>query len=460
MKKLLIFIFITVAILFVSSTPIFAKNDPTSVPNNKFGIHINDENDLDKAAELVDSSGGDWGYITFVITEAERDHDRWQKVFDQLRRRHLIPIVRIASKANGDVWEIPQEAEINNWIAFLNSLNWVTENRYIVIGNEPNHANEWGGKIDPEAYATYLNEFAQKLHEASSDFYVLPAGLDASAKNTRTTIDESIYLKRMLKNVPNLFDNIDGWTSHSYPNPGFSGMVTDTGKGTVTTYNWELSYLLSLGVTKNLPVFITETGWSNIEVSPSEISKMYEYAFKNIWNDKRIVAVTPFILNYPNEPFSSFSWLKKDGSTYSYYDAYKNIAKDAGSPVQRESGQILGAIAQPVIVSGSNFVGAILAKNTGESIWTNGSLILKSDDESVSFNSSLLFDVEPTKTGLITFTANPNQKAGILFKSIYFENTKSKRITNSFPIEAIIVKINQSQIQSYFQKIIESFKAR
>lgn len=459
MKKLLVSALVSIAIIFSFPTLLYAKNDPVSVANNKFGIHINDENDLDKAAELVNSSGGDWGYVTFVITESERDHDRWQKVFDQLRRRHLIPIVRIATKASGDTWNIPEDAEINNWIAFLNSLNWVIENRYVIIGNEPNHATEWGGKIDPEAYANYLNSFAVKLHEASPDFYILPAGLDASAKNTKTTIDEAVYLKRMLKSVPNLFDNIDGWTSHSYPNPNFAGKVTDTGKGTVTTFNWELSYLYSLGVTKELPAFITETGWSNVEVNPSDISKMYEYAFKNVWNDKRIVAVTPFILNYPNEPFSSFSWLKKDGSAYPYYDAYKNIAKDAGLPIQRESGQILGAIAQPVIVSGSHFVGAVLAKNTGESIWSKGNLILKSDDESIEFNSSLLFDVEPTKTGLITFTADPNQKTGILFKSVYFENAKSKRITNSFPIEAIIVKINQSQIQSYFQKIIESFKA-
>lgn len=463
MKKIIFSILTSVLILFTSFSCVFAEenfSNPLSVSNNKYGIHITDENDLDRATELVNSSGGDWGYVTFVITEKERDHDRWQKVFDQMRRRHLIPIVRIATKADGENWTIPQDEEINNWIAFLNSLNWVIENRYIIIGNEPNHATEWGGKIDPEAYSTYLNNFAQKLHSASPDFYVMAAGMDASAKNTKTTMDETIYLKKMLAAEPNLFANLDGLASHSYPNPNFAGKATDSGKGSIATFEWELSYLYSLGVTKELPVFITETGWSNTEVDPDKISDLYKYAFANVWNDKRVVAVTPFILNYPNPPFSSFSWLKKDGSEYPYYEAYKNIQKNPGLPIQRESGQILGALAQPIILSESSFVGAVLVKNTGQSIWKNGSLLLKSDDESIKFESSLLFDVEPTKTGLLTFTAIPNQKIGLLFKSLYLESTSLKRITNSFPIEAIIVKVNQSQIQAFFQKIIESFRAQ
>ena len=67
----------------------------------------------------------------------------------------------------------------------------------------------------PSGYATYLNNFALKLHAASPDFFVLPAGLDASAKNTATTMDEATFLKKMLTAEPNLFDNLNGWVSHS-----------------------------------------------------------------------------------------------------------------------------------------------------------------------------------------------------------------------------------------------------
>ena len=123
---------------------------PQSVPNNEFGIHITDEKDLPDAANLVNSSGGDWGYVTFVITEAERDHDRWQQVFDQMRKTSLDSNYKNCHKSRWGYVENPNEAEINNWIAFLNSLNWVIQNRYVVISNEPNHSSEWGGTIDPE----------------------------------------------------------------------------------------------------------------------------------------------------------------------------------------------------------------------------------------------------------------------------------------------------------------------
>jgi len=444
---------LSLLILFSIHSCVFAENAPLSVTNNVFGIHITDERDLPDASALVNSSGGDWGYVTFVITESERDHDRWQQVFDQMRRLHLIPIVRIASKADGDTWDIPQEAEINNWISFLNSLNWVTQNRYVVIGNEPNHASEWGGSIDPVGYANYLNEFSQKLHSASSDFFVLPAGFDASAKNTSTTMDETVFLKKMLLAQPALFDNIDGWTSHSYPNPDFAGKETDTGRGSIATFDWELNYLKILGVTKDLPVFITETGWSNQKIDPAQIGAMYAYAFQNVWNDPRIVAVTPFILNYPNPPFAEFSWKKSDGTFYPYYSQVQQISKKAGTPKQIVSGQILGAIAQPIIFPGSNFVGAILARNTGQSIWNSRDVLLTGDTKDVSIKNYSFPDVEPMKLGLIVFQAAAPENTGIYTRSLFLSDKSGKRITNSFTIESLIVSIDRMQVNSIFAKI-------
>ena len=452
MKKILSLAF-SFLILFNTYSCVFAEKSPLSVPNNVFGIHITGEKDLPDAAALVNSSGGDWGYVTFVITEADRNHDRWQQVFDQMRRLHLIPIVRIATKASGDIWEAPNEAEINNWIAFLNSLNWVVQNRYVTVYNEPNHAKEWGGTIDPEAYANNLSKFATKLHEASPDFFVLPAGLDASAKNTAGTMDETLFLKRMLAAVPNLFDNLDGWVSHSYPNPGFSGKETDIGRGTIGSFDWELNYLKTLGITKELPVFITETGWSNEAVDPDKISGMYSYAFKNIWNDKRVVAVTPFILNYPQEPFAEFSWKKADNSFYPYYSSMQVIPKTTGEPIQIVSGQIFGAVAQPLVIYGSDFVGAILARNTGQSIWSTKDILLSSDTKDVLIKSYSFPNTEPTRLALIVFKASLPETTGIYSRSLFLSDKNGKRATNSFPIEGVITKIDKVQVVSFFAKI-------
>ncbi|MCX6704471.1 MAG: hypothetical protein NTZ07_03430 [Candidatus Woesebacteria bacterium] len=456
MKKLFSIIF-SVMIFFSIHSCVLAENLSISPPNNKFGIHITDEKDLPDAAALVNSSGGDWGYVTLVITEAERNYERFQQVFDQMRRLHLIPIVRIATKANGSTWEAPNDAEINNWVAFLNSLNWVIKNRYIIIANEPNHATEWGDKIDPAGYAIYLNKFAQKLHQTSPDYFVLPAGLDASAKNTLSTMDETIFLKKMLLAEPKLFDNLDGWVSHSYPNPAFSGKETDTGKGTIDTFDWELNYLKTLGITKELSVFITETGWSNQLVDAGKISAKYEYAFKNVWNDSRITAVTPFILNYPQDPFSEFSWKKSDGTFYPYYSGMQAITKIAGEPVQIVSGQILGAIAQPLILFGSDIGGAILAKNTGQSIWDTTDVFVSGDTKDVMIKSYTFPNIEPTRLGLILFKIADPEISGIYSKSLFLSDKDGRRITNSFPVEGLITKIDKVQVDSFFGKIASYF---
>lgn len=450
MKKFLS-ITISLYLLFSRVSCVFAEN-PLAVPNNIVGIHIFSEKDLPDAAKLVNTNG-DWGYVTFVLTEGERDHDRWQLVFDQMRRSHLIPIMRLATKATGDTWEIPTTAEITNWVAFLNSLNWVTQNRYVIISNEPNHSTEWGGKIDPAGYATYLRDFSTKLKAASPDFFILPAALDASANNSSTTMDESRFIKNMLSAEPDIYNFVDGWNSHSYPNPAFAGKETDKGRGTIDTFDWELTFISGLGITKNLPVFITETGWSTDKLSDTQISAMITYAYQNVWNDPRVVTVTPFILNYTNAPFTQFSWKKSDGTFYSFYTAVENLKKTVGAPKQIVKGDIVAAFAQPIIPIGSEYIGAILARNTGQSIWNTGNISLGSDSTELPVTSFSFQDIEPTKLGLIVFKAAAPQSTGIYSRSLFLKDQKNQRVTGSFPIEAYVTKIDQSQINNFFSGI-------
>jgi len=167
------------------------------------------------------------------------------------------------------------------------------------------------------------------------------SGFDASAPNGESTIDETKFLREMIAYNPDLFTNIDGWASHSYPNPGFTGKVSDSGRGTLRTYRWELDLLNSLGVKKNLPVFITETGWPHQEgnnninyYSADDVSELINLASEEIWKDQNIIAVTPFVLNYPFYPFSNFSWQKREGDTfYSQFDSYRSIPKIIGKPI-------------------------------------------------------------------------------------------------------------------------------
>lgn len=460
MKKILPVLFIALFCLLAVPASAKAVYDPASVPNNPYGIHIVDVGDLDDAANLVNSQGGDWGYITLVIQKGDRDTLKWQGVFDKMRRLHLIPIVRVATVPNGDIWEKPNTDEIDGWIGFFNSLNWVVKNRYIIIANEPNHAKEWGGSVNPEEYSDYLSIFAQKLKTANSDYFVMPAGLDASAPNSRTTIDEATFIRRMVQKNPNIFENIDGWASHSYPNPAFAGSDNGFGRGTVRTYQWELEFLRGLGINKNLPVFITETGWVHSKnetrsrnFDPVQIGPKLETAFKNAWNDKRIIAVTPFILNYQDSLFDNFSWKKKDGSFYEFYYYVKNLPKTAGVPVKVDKGTIVSVISPSLGGVGGAVYSMIFVKNDGQAIWTREGLDIKTGDlENWKFESVFPPSVEPGQIGAVFVKGALPQATGA-YQNYFEVVNEGKPVTDKHTFEITVIPIQISPVS-----LVDKFK--
>lgn len=362
---------------FVFATPVSAIYDPLVTPNNRYGIHIVDPNDIPDAARLVNGTNGEWGYVTLVIPDNDRDHGKWQRIFNQMRALHLIPIVRLATHVDGDAWTKPYTDAGKDWARFLNSLNWPTENRYVILYNEPNHANEWGGDINPEDYAHTFVSHAQLLKKESEDFFILPAGLDVSAASDGRSLDAATYLGRMIRAEPEMFTYADGWSSHSYPNPGFSGSVFATGRGSLRSYAWERAYLRELGVTKKLPVFITETGWVHSDgvqpnyglLSASQVAANFQLAASLVWNDPEIVAVTPFVMNYQGLPFDHFSWKKLNSSDYfPQYDTYRAIPKLPGKPYQRERYTAEHRIIPASLVAGSTYERTALLKNEGQGI--------------------------------------------------------------------------------------------
>lgn len=390
MKKLLLGYRLQVVVysfffLFTVTSPlstVHAITNPLSVPNNKFGIHIIQAtpDESSPAASLVNNNG-DWGYVTFLIESKDRNEAKWQEFFNDLRRKHLIPIVRLATKPVNSHWEKPYEKEYEAWADFLDKLNWPTKNRYVIIYNEPNHAQEWGNFVDPKLYAKVLDQTITALKNKSRDFFVLNAGFDASAPHQPPKyFDEALFLKEMEKAVPGIFNKLDGWVSHPYPNPGFLGSPNGIGRGTVKGYAWELQQLRSLGLSKNLPVFITETGWVHAEginhdpryPGADTVAEYYKTAFANAWTDPLIVAVTPFLLDYQETPFDHFSFKKTTNSDYyPQYRIIKDMPKTAGKPVQINSARLTNGEVFSSIVSGEVYTIYLTFKNTGQSIWSN-----------------------------------------------------------------------------------------
>ncbi len=404
---------IAIAFAFLFRTNVHAIYDPLSVPNNKYGIHITDLNDVTAASELVNSTNGNWGYVTLVVPDTDMNKSKWQEIFDVMRRKHLIPLVRIATHAQGDAWMIPEEHNIQKWVDFLNSLNWPVENRYVILFNEPNHANEWGNTLDPAGYGDMLIKFSKALKAASPDFYILPAGLDASASTTGGTMDAKTYMTELFASHPDIAAYIDGWTSHAYPNPAFSGSPLDTGKGTLATFRWELTQLHALGVTKNLPVFITETGWEHRYgkyvdtrlLTPETISEYIKVANLGVWGDSSIVAITPFILNYQDNPFDHFSWKKLNSSEYyDHYFTYKSLEKTKGAPKQREQFTFTTPLLPDTLVINSTYTLETEIQNIGQSIIDpDQGYVLTIRDETKAFDgfTDTLPNIEPEGKGIV-----------------------------------------------------------
>lgn len=370
MKRTLLAILFSL-LLFPARTALAAPENA----NNKVGISLLQptQADIEKAAQLVNSQGGDWGYVTLVIQENDRDRVKWQGLFDELRRRHLIPIVRLATRPEGENWRRPKAEDAGEWVAFLDSLNWVVRKRYIVLFNEPNHASEWGGSVDPGDFARVTAAFAKKLKEDNSDYFVMAAGLDAAAPSYPDTYeDEAVFFRKALEVQKDLFKDVDGLASHSYPNPGFSGSVWDTGRKSIRGYDWELGMLKGLGVNKELPVFITETGWVDERLTRATIASYFETAYRQIWGpDDRVIAVTPFVFSYQSPPFLGFSWKPPGGDEAAFYPQYysvQSVEKAKGSPEVVEKGTVVQSLPRE-FVANSSYHFTFILNNQGQAIW-------------------------------------------------------------------------------------------
>ncbi len=330
MKKIVL---IFILLLILSAKPVAAIYDPLPHTNNKFGIHILFTSEVSESSTLINSSGGDWGYVTIPIKSSDRDLIKWQKFMDDCKKYHVIPIIRLAT--DGDFfdkvsWSKPTDYDVLDFANFLNNLSWPTKNRYIVVFNETNRGDEWGGTPDASEYADILNYAVDIFKEKNKDFFIIMGGLDnASINIPGQSINNYIYMYQMENSVPGIFSKIDGIASHSYPNPAFSMPPSKSNTGIYSFYyQRQLAKELS---GKDLPVFITETGWSSDAVSESTQSIYYINAFSDYWNDPGIVAITPFLFHAEQGSFSNFSFIKNTSKT-KMYDIYKNFPKEKGDP--------------------------------------------------------------------------------------------------------------------------------
>lgn len=338
-----------------------ALYDPLSRPNNFYGMHVLFHSELNETAELVNSQGGEWGYITIPIQMGDYDLVKWQTFMNEAKKKKIIPIVRLMTDpywANTNVWRKPITNDIIDMANFLNSLEWPIENRYIIVFNEMNRYDEWGGEVpNPEEYADILNTTIDIFKERNGNFYMIMGGLDNAAPNDGVKhIDVFTYLERMAAHNPEVFKKMDAFSSHSYPNPGFEQPPSRTDRMGTSTYKYEYDYIAQVAGSKK-PVFITETGWDARKVSENTIAEYYKETFEQIWGQDRdkIVAITPFLLR-SHGGFDEFAFIKNETKT-PYYSAVYNLKKVGGDPVVQpmsDSSKQVTASIQGIAVSASD----------------------------------------------------------------------------------------------------------
>lgn len=333
MKKIC-FIVLTFLFFFPTSS-VLAVENPLTVSNNKFGIHILFPSELPDAAKLVNSTGGDWGYVTIPIQVGDKDLEKWQQFMTDAAALHLIPIIRLSTELdyfNTKAWRKPNDADIVDFANFLNSLVWPTKNRYIIVFNEVNRADEWGGNVNPAEYADILSFAGQTFKSIHQDFFIINAGLDNAAPNQQPEyMNQYDFLTAMYASRSDVFINVDGIASHAYPNPAFSQPPQVKTTKSIASFLYERTLIQKLSG-KELPVFITETGWTSERIPDEKRAAYYANALTSIWADKGIVAITPFLLK-AGAPFSQFSFIDEKGNGTLQYQEIQRTPKTKGKPI-------------------------------------------------------------------------------------------------------------------------------
>ncbi len=459
------FIFLTLLIFTAFSLPSQAYGQ-----DNIFGLHLTQFSDLQSASGIINSSNGDWGWATIVIRLDLMDKNAWQNFFDQCRQQHIIPIVRIATIMDQDSWRRPQNSEMDQIASFLNSLNWPTQTQHVILFNEINHASEWGGEVDINSYVDSFVYTAQKLKSLNPNFFILGPGLDLASPEKVPEFKSAQNVYQEIYNYnPEYFNLIDGLASHSYPNHGYVGKPSDSGQHSIRGYQWELQYIKSLGIDKNYPVFITETGWPHRQgiknnngfytatTTADLLTKAYE-----IWSkDPNIKAVTPFIYNYPYEPFDHFSWVDKSETLYPEYQVLVDMIKPKNTPSQITSYQLNHLKLPLLLLHNNEYQGRISLKNTGQSIWGETKFCLEPNVSANITTTEICFGGKNTP---------PNQSEEITFKFTINDTPADQSFIgwDNLPttqIEPVILKGQlyrpktgiKDKIMQTFQNIFQSF---
>lgn len=318
-----------------------------SPPVNRYGMgYVSEGNAADH--DLTAKLAGPGAYVTVIFADIHPGRSdaapSWKQSIADAYARDLIPVIRMAppwgDRRVRNMGESPTSYQAlaqayKNVIASLpKRAEWPL---YVQVHNEPNLCYEWacdsgtlsGAQIAGE-YAAMLRDVADALHSlGDSRIKVLngalaPGGVtscDCASQNGPPGMLATTFLEHMASAVPGVFNQIDAFASHSYPSKGdgwgFFCPYAEANPG-LLFFEKELT---SIGK-PNLPVLITETGWTtqheSYNWSRDQVADFTVDALKHVWlTHPKILGITPFILR--DGAWDKFAWTEVNGNPYPVY---------------------------------------------------------------------------------------------------------------------------------------------
>jgi len=285
------------------------------------GVHDTDGSNL-----MSDEPG--WIVVTEAIGCDPKDHT--SRDYSQWSDKGFSILVRL-NNGYSPAGTIPRPEQYDDFATRCANFVEASKGIYaVIIGNEPNHANErpHGLPIIPTQYAKCFNLCYMKIKNLRKSVLVLPA---AVAPWDATTIYSGNSLGDWVIYYIDMLDSIyicDGITVHTYTHGADPALITDAKKMNPPFqdkfYNFR-AYTDFLRATptslKHLPAFITETDqvepW--LDVNRGWVQRAYEeIAF---WNSSRDLPKIYALCLYRSNADDQWSFKDKKGVQRDFMDA-------------------------------------------------------------------------------------------------------------------------------------------
>ncbi|MFH1438289.1 MAG: hypothetical protein ABIJ56_21450 [Pseudomonadota bacterium] len=348
--------------------------ETTPPPANRFGIGLVSPGNSGQW-DLSYSLAGDGGYIKPIFPGVEPSMGsvppEWVDAVSQIYSRTLIAVIRIGPPwGNMYVRNMSDGGSFTSYTEIAGKYSMVVEAVmphvtagwpiYFEIHNEPNLCYEWKCRTHeapphadtPEGwihysdtaheYAYFLRDVADALHDiGDARIHVINGGLAPGGTVTcqcdgdggTPGITALEFIREMEIAVPDIWDRIDAWATHSYPSSGLGWGFFDTYESCGPGLHFFENELAETG--RSFPVLITETGWTisheGHHWSRDQVSDFMISAWNDPWlTHDDILGVMPFMLQ--DGAWDNFAWVDPGGTPYPVYNAVRNLRCSMGIP--------------------------------------------------------------------------------------------------------------------------------